>query len=301
MSEKNKKVIVTHSAKFHPDDVFGVATLQMFLEKDGINYQVVRTRDPEIISQADFVVDVGSEYNPDLNHFDHHQEGMAGKRENGIPYASFGLVWKKFGEVVSGNKEIAEKIDQILVQSVDAGDNGVKTFETTIFGVHPYRIGDFLHSVNPTWKEGIEKADTFFQNAVTYARFILQREIQRESDRLEASSIVEDTYKNSKDKRLIIFDRHYPSEDVLNKFPEPLFVVFPKSDDTTWVIKVISDDPETFVNRKSLPKSWSGKRDLELEKITGVAGSIFCHNDCFIAVAKTKEAILALAEIALKS
>jgi len=49
-----------------------------------------------------------------------------------------------------------------------------------------------------------------------------------------------------------------------------------------------------------LPKSWAGKRDRELEKITGVAGAIFCHRNLFLAVAKTKEAILQLAELALK-
>jgi uncharacterized UPF0160 family protein len=38
-----------------------------------------------------------------------------------------------------------------------------------------------------------------------------------------------------------------------------------------------------------------------LEKITGVAGAIFCHNARFMAVAKTKEAILKLSEIALNS
>jgi uncharacterized UPF0160 family protein len=53
------------------------------------------------------------------------------------------------------------------------------------------------------------------------------------------------------------------------------------------------------IDRKRLPESWAGKRDFELEKVTGVTGSLFCSNGLFIAKAKTKEAILKLAEVAL--
>ena len=48
---KNKITIVTHSSKFHPDDVFGVATLMLLLEKEN-DITVIRSRDPEIISKA---------------------------------------------------------------------------------------------------------------------------------------------------------------------------------------------------------------------------------------------------------
>ena len=91
----------------------------------------------------------------------------------------------------------------------------------------------------------------------------------------------------------------YPFSRYVKKFPELLFVVFPDMDNQ-WVIKTVRDDPDSFVDRKQLPASWAGKRDEELEKITGVLGSIFCANGRFIAKAKTKEAILKLAELALK-
>jgi len=53
--------------------------------------------------------------------------------------------------------------------------------------------------------------------------------------------------------------------------------------------------------RKFLPKSWAGKKDMDLEEVTGIKGATFCHNHLFMAVAKTKEAILKMAEIALNS
>jgi uncharacterized UPF0160 family protein len=121
-----KTKIVTHSSKFHTDDIFAVATLILVLGEE--NIEVVRSRDPEVIKTGDYVVDVGGEYNLDTKRFDHHQKGGAGQRENGIPYASFGLVWKHFGTQVSGSEEVMKRIDQQLVQPVDAGDNGGEDF-----------------------------------------------------------------------------------------------------------------------------------------------------------------------------
>jgi len=50
-----------------------------------------------------------------------------------------------------------------------------------------------------------------------------------------------------------------------------------------------------------LPESWAGKSGEELEKVARVPGAIFCHSGRFLVVAKTKEAILKLAAIALRS
>src|SRR6185369_12848851 len=136
----------------HPDDVFAVATLKLLLENDQ-ELTIIRTRDVEKISAADYVVDVGGEYDPARNRFDHHQTSGAGKRENTIPYASFGLVWKKFGEQVCGSKEIADKIEEKLVLTIDADDNGLIFSEPKIKDLYSYDIPSFFYSLNPTWKE----------------------------------------------------------------------------------------------------------------------------------------------------
>ncbi len=299
LEAKKKITIVTHNSKFHTDDVFGVATLMLVLEKNH-EVNIVRTRDEKIITEADYVVDVGFLYDPEKNRFDHHQEGGAGKRENGIPYASFGLVWKQYGEKISGNKEIADKIDSVLVQGIDAGDNGIQIVSPIFEDIYPYEFGNFIHSLNPSWKEGTDQVDKIFLQAVDYSKLILSRLITRKSDKLEAKKIVEKIYNESLDKRLIVLDRYYPANDFLIQFPEPLFIVFPQ-EDTTWTLKTIKNNSESFIDRKGLPASWAGKRDFQLEKVTGVAGSIFCHINLFIAIAQTKEAILKLADIALNS
>ena len=294
---KKKVTIVTHSGNFHADEIFAVAVLFLVLEKDN-DISVVRSRDMEIIEKADYVLDVGRIYDESKNRFDHHQSGGAGKRDNGIPYASFGLIWKVYGKKLCGNYEVALRIDKILIQPIDAVDNGIQFVETKIEGVYPYVIGDFFDAFKPSWKESSENKDKIFINMVSYAKNLLQREIIKNNDKLEAQSIVEKIYNESEDKRLIILDTYLPHDEVLSKFPEPLFVIFPR-DNSYWAIQTIRNDRNSFIDRKSLPESWAGKIGEELEKITGVTGAVFCHNGRFMAVNKTKEGILQMAKIAL--
>jgi len=44
----NKKLI-THNGSFHTDDVFACAALSLMLEKNNEKFEIIRTRDPEII------------------------------------------------------------------------------------------------------------------------------------------------------------------------------------------------------------------------------------------------------------
>lgn len=296
----SKITISTHSSKFHTDDIFAVATLQLLLEKDH-EIEVVRTRNKEIIDKADYVVDVGGEYDPDRNRFDHHQEGGAGSRDNGISYASFGLVWRNFGAVICGSQIVADKLDAYLVQPIDAWDNGIEFSDTKIEGVYPYSIKSITYAFRPTWKEEDTDLDVVFNTLVSYAKILLEREIRHVTDDADAEKSVIEAFQKTEDKRVIVLDERYPWEDILNKMPEPLFVVYPKRVDGTWSLKAIRNDLNSYTSRKDLPESWAGKSGEDLEKVSGVSGSIFCHNNRFLAVAKTREAIMELARIALDS
>ncbi len=287
-----KKIVVTHNGTFHADDIFSAATLSILL--DG-KIKIIRTRDTEVISKADFVFDVGGEYDPSRNRFDHHQHGGAGSRENGIPYAAFGLVWKTYGEHVCGSKQIADILDEKLVQFIDANDNGVDVVGLKTV-VAPYLIQDVFYSFRPSWKEG-EVYDESFMKMVTLAREVLLREILKMNHALLAQSIIRDAYNKAEDKRVVILDGHYPWGETLGEYPEPLFVVFPKVG--TWRVECIRKQRYSFENRKSLPEAWAGLRDEDLAQVTGVPDAIFCHNGRFLAVAKSKEGALLLAQKAL--
>ena len=299
-SVSKKVTIVTHSSGFHTDDIFAVATLFLVLGEE--NVSVIRSRDIDIIEKGDYVVDVGGVYDPGKNQFDHHQIGGAGKRSNEIPYASFGLIWKKFGEDLCGNKEGADKIDESVVQPIDALDNGIQFLETRIGGLHSFDVGFITFLFYPTFKEDLTQMGSIFLKLVSCAKVLLQRIIKVKIDNHEGEKLVLEIYNDSKDKRLILMESsRYPWEEVLSKLPEPLYGVYKNINNDTWSIKAVRNDMFTYSTRKMLPETWAGKTGEELEKVTGVSGAVFCHTARFMAVAKTKEAIIKLAEIALNS
>ncbi len=298
LSLLNKKVkVAVHNGKFHADDVSAVAILSLYLKKP---LKVFRTRDPKIWAKCDYVCDVGGEYNPEKHIFDHHQENWDVKRENGILYAASGLIWKEFGEKITGSAEIAKKIDDTIIAPMDADDNGIELYKNNFDKIYPYSFPDYLFSFNPTWEE---KTDLFasFNRAVFEAKKMLEREIKRAKDSLDASVFVKQIYEKTEDKRMIILDVDYPWRKALADYSELLFVVHPRTDNATWGVETVVKQNEKFERKMYFPESWAGKKDGELEKITGVSDAVFCHDDRFIAVAKTKEGAVALAKLALES
>lgn len=289
---KKKKICVTHNGAFHADDLFATATLSVL---NNGNIKIIRTRDNEVMKKGDYVYDVGGENDPERNRFDHHQEGGAGARLNGIPYSSFGLVWKKYGEKICGSKEIALKIDERLVQSIDANDNGINLFDVKD-EVAPYTIQDLFFCFRPSWKES-EDYDTPFMKLVPWAIEIINREIVRMRDSLEIASIVRKAYEEAEDKRVIVFDKPYPWFEIINEYSEPLYVIFKKGD--TWRAEAVRKEKYKFETRKPFPVEWAGKREEEMPKVSGVRDAIFCHNGRFLIVAKSKEGILELVKKAL--
>lgn len=291
---------VTHSGSFHADDVFAAATLKLAFPESEIEF--VRTREKETIASADVVFDVGAEYDPERKRFDHHQKGGAGERENDIPYAAFGLVWKHYGEQAAGGRETARRIDEKLVRPVDAGDNGIALSEPKFPDLYPYEIHNVVASYRPTWKEDGEVLDRRFEEAVAFAEALLTREIKRAQDRVEGEAKAREAYDAAEDKRLIILDDNYPWHEIYSELSEPLFVVIPASDRSgDWHAYGVRRDPNGFELRKDLPEDWAGKADEELAEITGVPDAVFCHNKRFIAVASSKHGAIELARKALSA
>ena len=303
MINQNKKIIklVTHNGSFHADDIFACATISLVLEKRGEEFEIIRARDEEIIKAGDYVFDVGNVYDAEKNHFDHHQKEGAGARENGIPYSSFGLVWKKFGIEICGSQKVVDIIDQKLVSPVDAGDNGIDLYKNKFENVLPYTINDVFSIFSKTALEDLDK-DEQFSKAVVWAKEILKREIKKTNDQIEITKIIQGFYKKSLDKKLVIIDKpkvsRYEIWDALQDFTEPLFVVC--GDDESWAAVAMRKEINSFKNRKDFPTSWAGLRDEKLQKITGVHDALFCHRNLFQAVAKSKEGATKLAELALK-
>lgn len=301
MDEERKKRIITHSGRFHADDALAVAALVIMLDRRGEAYEIIRSRDPEVIATGDYVADVGGVRDDEHNRFDHHQSGSAGAHDNGIPYSSLGLVWRKFGEEIAGSKRAAEVIERRLVWPIDAADNAMDTYHPVNDYLRPYIFHDVKEVFIPTWQETHRTLDDGFMEFLPFARLILEREIVWARSIEEGEKVIRELYEGTEDKRIVVMDDNYPWEEALSSYPEPLYVVKPNSaNNGNWSVKAVRGDVRgSFEDRKSLPAEWAGKTGDDLASATGVKDAVFCHNERYIAVAGSKEGALALAKQAV--
>ncbi|MBO1518675.1 MYG1 family protein [Oceanisphaera pacifica] len=288
-----KKIIVTHSGKFHADDVFSVATL-MHLYPDA---QLIRTRDAAIIATGDIVVDVGQEYDANRGRFDHHQRGGAGARDNGIPYSSFGLVWRHYGlAVCQENSALADKLDANLVSVIDAIDCGYAISGDD----HGVSLSQTIGLLNPTWQEADNFDDCFLQ-AVQFASTILMRFIASARAQLDAYQEVVTAITQAEDPNIVVLDKYIPWKQAVHDHAlQALYIVYP-SPSMQWMIQAVPVSPDSFENKKSLPVAWAGLSGAELQQATGINDAGFCHNNRFIAGAASFTSAIAMAKLAKES
>lgn len=283
--------IATHNGNFHADDVFSIAALKNIFPV----FNLVRTRDLEVIGKADVVIDVGGIYDPETGRFDHHQRGGAGERENGIPYSSFGLVWKKYGlEICGGNQDVANSVDSSLVSTIDAIDCGHA--EGVSKGIS---LSQTISMFNPTWEEE-SHYDVCFDEAVAFASRVLTRFIASASGGISAKSIVAKAIEQAEDPRVIVLEQYTPWKRTVHALSEDaLFMVYP-SDSGQWRIQTVPVEPGSFENRKSLPKAWAGLSDKALQDVTQLDDAMFCHNGLFIGGAASFGSTMKMAAMALE-
>ena len=307
-----KKTVITHSSRFHADDVFAVAALSLVFNGE---ISVTRTRDESKFAPADIVLDVGGENDPARDRFDHHQKGGAGLHIEGIPYASFGLVWKKYGPQAvraamhaEGRKDmddvfvqtVADAVEKRLVLGVDATDNGQNAFtENSVARL--YEFDDIAGVFSSTWLEPERSQDTGFFELLPFFIAILRRQIIKSFASEEAKALIATAYAAMPDKRLLILDKNYPLGSLEESYPDLLFVITPTPEDGTWKVNTMRKSSGMVAPRKPLPESWAGLRDADLAKVTGVPDARFCHNARFVAVVGSLEGAKKLAELALNA
>ncbi|MDN2662307.1 MYG1 family protein [Psychromonas sp. 14N.309.X.WAT.B.A12] len=284
--------IATHNGNFHADDVFSIAALKSIFP----SFKLVRTRDLEVIRQADLVIDVGGIYDSETGRFDHHQRGGAGARENGIPYSSFGLIWQKYGvQICAGDEDVATSIDAGLVSTIDAIDCG--HVEGVAQGIS---LSQTISMFNPTWQEDAH-FDECFDQAVAFAEKVLARFIASASGGLNAKAIVAKAIQHAPDPRVIVLEKYIPWKRTVHAMSqEALYMVYPSSTGQ-WRIQTVPVEPGSFEDRKSLPANWAGLSDKALQEETGLADAMFCHNGLFIAGSESFESTMKMAEMALKA
>ena len=256
----------THGGKFHADDVFSAALLFY------INPEITILRGNRVPDDFDGIVfDIGR------GAYDHHQRDSR-VRENGVPYAAFGLLWEAVGAEILG-EELAEEFDEAFVQPLDHNDNtGEKNELATL-------IGNF----NPTWDAQGGNDEAFFQ-AVSVAGMILENKFERYRGNERADRRVEEILeehrqavtsgkRDSEDAKILILPEFVPCQKRLSE-TEIAFVIFP-SNRGGYCIQ--PQKKEYSMNYKcSFPAEWLGLENEELEQVTGLQSAGFCHKGGFL-------------------
>lgn len=289
-------LIATHNGSFHADEVFAIAAMKLLPEP----VEVLRTRSREALAEADMRIDVGFSHDPSSGDFDHHQREFDLVRENGIGYASFGLIWREHGARICGDAEVADAVEQTLVQPVDANDTGQQISQSLIEGVRPMNVNAVIGGFNSRWDEELseEQERARFDAALELAGGILEREIGSATSGLKAVRVVREAIAGAKDPRIIELSQNVPwKQVVVTEAPEALFVIYPKRQG--FGLETVPKELGTFENRKDLPATWAGLEQEELAKLTAVPDALFCHAKRFLAVATSHEGIATLAFLAL--
>jgi uncharacterized UPF0160 family protein len=298
------KKFVTHDGPFHADDVMGAAILQLAFK--GEEYEIKRTRNVPTIERADVVFDVGTEHTPRRRRFDHHQRGGAGKRNNGVPYAAAGLLWAHYGARVCGGHLIADIVDRVLIQPIDAADCGVKLFTggTQQFeGVAAYSFSRSVSAFNPSWDDDEQDFDNCFFDAVDFARSVLISEIENAKSAHRAKKLVERAIQVSwdTDPRVIELPKYCPWEKTVTgsaHADRALFVIY-EGTGGTWMVQCVPPEFGSFEQREPFPEMLRGLRSEKLQAETGVADAVFVHPGGFIGGAGSLDGARALVEMVL--
>ncbi|MDF2943215.1 MAG: hypothetical protein K0S01_2073 [Herbinix sp.] len=262
----------THGGVFHSDDVFSAALLKI------INPKIEIIRGFKVPDNfAGLVFDIGG------GAYDHHQADNE-IRENGIPYASFGKLWRDLGPELVGDIE-AEKIDHSIVQPLDYTDN---TGERNL-------LSSMISSFNPTWDE-VTNAEDKFNEALNCATMFIQNKIKSCKSKERAKVIVEKALLSMKDNGIVVLPKFAPWSDTLIP-SEAQLVIFP-SQRGGFNLQVISS---SFKNRKpkvNLPERWAGQKEEVLRN--EIPELNFCHASGFLAAFDTLEGAKYGATIAIK-
>ena len=284
---------ITHNGTMHDDEVFATAFLSLYFG----DFKVARVSEvPKDISTKTIVYDIGK------GRFDHHQND-ARIRDNGIKYSSFGLLFEEYGLSylkklkLKNTKAIYNYLVKDFIEAIDAIDNGIFPEIKSIYKIKT--VSDVIKIFNPSYGSN-DNEDEQFIKAVSLAESILTEELKNVIGKVEAGTKVKKLLNKTKGP-ILILDEYLPYEEtVLTSLSgkKILFAIYP-SNRGGYGIKTIPISTTDKTSRVYFPKEWGGLTNEDLEKVTGIKGSLFCHTNRFLMTASDLDTAIKLAEIAI--
>ncbi|WP_040450169.1 MYG1 family protein [Hoeflea phototrophica] len=298
--------LVTHSGGFHADELLSSVVLTRLFPAAAL----LRTREREWLEPAEgrIIFDVGGDYDASRQIYDHHQRPSP-LRDDGQPFSSFGLIWAHYGrdylaalDVPGADLDaIHSAFDEEFVLPVDLLDNGA--IQPSVAGpLAELTLPALLGSLKPVFDDTSPTADDdAFLAALPVARSFVEASVRNLAAKARARGVVLEAIAKAGASPILELPMGMPYLSVLNAADagHMMFMVAPRGED--WTLNGIKLSNDTFDQRADLPAAWAGLSDAALEAACGVKGAKFCHNGRFIAVASSREAIMEMAELAVKA
>ncbi len=263
----------THGGRFHADDVFSAALLKI------VNPDIKIIRGFNIPENFDGIVfDIGD------GEFDHHQKNSP-KRENGTPYAAFGLLWRELGASRVGEEQ-ALRVDKHFIQPLDIDDN-------TGTG---NQLAQLIAAYNPAW-DSDEDSDTCFDRAVEVARDLFKHKLDGLNSITRAADLVNEALAKVKNG-IVTLDTYAPWKQQLIPSPKAIFVVYP-SQRGGYCAQGVQKSFGSPQLKVAFPAHWAGLDENALQTVSNIDSIKFCHAGRFLITTGTKDDAFKACEYAM--
>lgn len=280
--------LVTHNGHFHYDEVLATAVL-LEIYPDA---ELTRTRDASVIEAGDIVFDVGAEFDPAKNRFDHHQKSFdhTFSANYDIKLSSAGLIFKFFHERLFEKygvfktspifNDVKTKIYEEMFLPADAIDNGVD-----IAGkINPRTIADVVSSFNSySEDESSISEDSRFKDALSFVQTDLRNYLNHVKHGFVANYEALYNILKDFDGEIFVAEKKVPMDlifDVSKKLNKDIkYVIF--KGDQQFRIYTIPVEKGSFKMKWPLHENWRGLRNEELVKASGISGCTFVHASGF--------------------
>lgn len=296
----NKANLITHGGLFHADEVMATAILIMYntlYDKKGLSlYRAKSTAELKDAPSDAIIYDIG------FGVYDHHQCDHR-TRPNGIPYASAGLIWRSFGPAICSKIGALEsefdRIDHIIIQGIDARDNGVLNNRD----IAEYTISSILFSFNPIF-EDIEDENLRFTNAVRMAFMILSNILYHSMKRNKSRSYIFDQINDTTNiihintkSHILVLDKYVAwKETALDLIIDnDIKIIIYPSRRKGYQWQLVPKTPNTFETFVECPENLRGLRDEECQIAFDVTDAIFTHNTGFCGAAESLDGCINMA------
>lgn len=288
---------ITHDGSFHADEVFCTALFELLFG----DVNLIRTRELAGAREDAIIFDVGK------GELDHHQLGRNGQRDNGVEYAAFGLVWKKYGRdllkkyEVKNIEEVFEDIDKNVICGMDNFDNGISE---VVSPNPPMILSGIIERMAPQYGYSDDENEDFVE-AVSLAKIVLNKEIIFYNSKSMSMLIVENAIENSENGIMCLSNRvDWKAAFFCSKNPvanDILYVIRPgKTQKEGYSINAVVTKSGEFENRLKFPSEWGERSPEELQAMTGIKTLKYCHQAGFICITETLEDAYKTAELSIE-